>query len=73
MGGQHNVVESSGSGCVIERETSGLYLVSHRSRPGQRLRVATLPCAYAACHGWERSAQAGAHPPDPAPDGSGAG
>ncbi len=58
MGGQHNVVESSGSGCVIERETSGLYLVSHRSRPGQRLRVANLPCAYAACRGWERSEQA---------------
>ena len=57
MAMQHNVVESSGSGCVIERETSGLYLVSHRSRPGQRLRVATLPCAYAACRGWERSEQ----------------
>jgi hypothetical protein len=58
MAGQHNVVESSGSGCVIERETSGLYLVSHRSRPGQRLRVANLPCAYAACRTWERSEQA---------------
>jgi hypothetical protein len=57
MATQHNVVESSGSGCVIERETSGLYLVSHRSRPGQRLRVATLPCAYAACRGWERRQQ----------------
>ena len=57
MDGQHNVVDSSESGCVIERETSGLYLVSHRSRPGQRMRVATLPCAYAACRSWERSEQ----------------
>jgi hypothetical protein len=54
MGDQHNVVNSTGSGCVIERETTGLYLVSHRSRPGQRLRVANLPCAYATCRGWER-------------------
>jgi len=71
MDGQHNVVDSSESGCVIERETSGLYLVSHRSLHGQRLRVANLPCAYAACRGWERNAQA--HPPDTASGGSGAG
>jgi hypothetical protein len=55
MGDQHNVVNSTGSGCVIERETTGLYMVSYRSRPGQRLRVANLPCAYAACRNWERS------------------
>jgi hypothetical protein len=53
-----SVVSATGSGCVIERETSGVYIVSHRDRPRQRLRVATLPCAWATCRDLERQGPA---------------
>lgn len=54
LSGDLSVVRSTGSGCLILRERTGRYAVSHESAPSQLLRVATLAGAYAACHGWER-------------------
>jgi hypothetical protein len=60
LSGDLSVVRSTGSGCLILRERSGRYAVSHERAPQQLLRVATLAGAYAACHGWERDEPAGA-------------
>lgn len=52
--GDLSLVQATGSGCLIYRETSGRYVVSHEEEPTQRLTVATLAGAYAACRGWEQ-------------------
>jgi hypothetical protein len=54
MGSGLSFVNATGSGCVIYRETSGRYVVSHVESPLQRLHAATLAGAYALCQGWER-------------------
>jgi hypothetical protein len=48
-------VNATGSGCVIYRETSGRYVVSHVEEPLHSRPAATLAGAYAVCQGWERS------------------
>ncbi|MEB3321910.1 MAG: hypothetical protein VKI81_03710 [Synechococcaceae cyanobacterium] len=58
------MVSATGTGCVIRRDPTGAFVVSHSLQPGRQLRVATLACAYAACRDWERH-----HPPHP--DGGG--
>jgi len=62
MGTDLAVVNATDSGCVIQRDGAGGYVVSHRQVPEAQRRVATLPCAYAACRDWERRGpgQAGA-------------
>lgn len=57
MGNELSYVNATGAGCVIFRETTGRYVVSHEQQPGQRLRVATLAAAHAACQGLERRDQ----------------
>ena len=52
-----SLVQATGSGCLIYRETSGRYVVSHEQEPQERLTVATLAGAYAACRGWEHRRQ----------------
>lgn len=61
MGADLAVVNATNSGCVIQRDGTGGYVVSHRQVPAAQRRVATLPCAYAACRDWESrgSAQPG--------------
>ena len=54
LSGDLSVVRSTGSGCVILRERSGCYAVSHERAPSQVQRVATLAGAYAVCHGLEQ-------------------
>lgn len=54
MGNELSYVNATGAGCVIFRETTGRYVVSHEQQPSQRLRVATLAAAHAACRGLER-------------------
>jgi hypothetical protein len=49
-----SIVRATGTGCLIGREPSGAYVVWQEQLPGTRLRVPTLPCAYAACRAWER-------------------
>lgn len=56
MGSQPCFVQATVSGCVIYRETTGCYVVSHTDRPLKKVRVATLAGAYAACQGWEKLA-----------------
>lgn len=46
-------VNSTGSGCLIHRETCGRYVVSHAAVPDGQLHAATLAGAYAACRGWD--------------------
>ena len=46
-------VNCTGSGCLIHRETSGRYVVSHAAVPDGQLHAATLAGAYAACRGWD--------------------
>ena len=53
MGNELSLVQSTGSGCLIYRETTGAYVVRHEQVPQQRRMVATLAGAYAACQGWE--------------------
>lgn len=53
MGNELSYVGETGNGCLIYRETSGRYVVSHEQQPQQRRRVATLASAYATCHGLE--------------------
>jgi len=48
-------VNATSGGCRIYRETSGCYVVSHERQPQQRLPVATLAGAYAACSRLERN------------------
>ncbi|MEB3361391.1 MAG: hypothetical protein VKI42_04605 [Synechococcaceae cyanobacterium] len=50
-------MQSTGSGCLIYRETTGAYVVRHEQAPHQRRMVATLAGAYAACQGWELQGQ----------------
>jgi hypothetical protein len=54
MGSGLSFVNATGSGCVIYRETSGRYVVSHVETPLSKLHAATLAGAYAVCQGWER-------------------
>lgn len=54
MGADLSVVNATVSGCVIQRDVAGGYVVSHRQVPEAQRRVATLPCAYAACRDLER-------------------
>lgn len=51
MGSDLSYVGETGHGCLIYRETSGRYVVSHEQQPQQRRRVATLASAYATCQG----------------------
>lgn len=53
MGSDLSFVNATDSGCVIYRETSGRYVVSHLEAPRHSLHAATLAGAYAACRGWE--------------------
>lgn len=53
MGSDLSYVGETGHGCLIYRETSGRYVVSHEQQPQQRRRVATLASAYATCQGLE--------------------
>jgi hypothetical protein len=53
MGNELSYVGETGNGCLIYRETSGRYVVSHEQQPQQHRRVATLASAYATCHGLE--------------------
>lgn len=57
MGNELSLVQSTGSGCLIYRETTGAYVVRHEQAPHQRRMVATLAGAYAACQGWELQGQ----------------
>lgn len=57
MGSELSFVNATGSGCIIFRETTGRYVVSHEEEPRQQLRVATLAAAHAACRGLERKDQ----------------
>jgi hypothetical protein len=50
--GDHlSFVNATGSGCLIHRETTGRYVVSHAAMPDGALHAATLAGAYAACCG----------------------
>lgn len=52
--GELSFVNATGSGCLIHRETTGRYVVSHPQQPRARLMAATLAGAYAACRTWEQ-------------------
>ena len=54
MGSELSFVNATGSGCMIFRETTGRYVVSHAQQPQARLMAATLAGAYAACRTWEQ-------------------
>ncbi|MEB3200231.1 MAG: hypothetical protein VKK62_06865 [Synechococcaceae cyanobacterium] len=54
MGNDLSLVQSTGSGCLIYRDTTGAYVVGHEQAPRQRQHAATLAGAYAACRGWEQ-------------------
>lgn len=58
MGHEFSFVSEAGNGCLIHRETTGRYVVSHKERPQQRRWVATLASAYATCQGWIHHAEA---------------
>ena len=60
MGSELSYVGETGQGCLIYRETSGRYVVSHEQQPQRRRRVATLASAYATCQylAMERNIQA---------------
>lgn len=53
MSSHLSFVNATDSGCVIYRETTGRYVVSHQDAPRDSLHAATLAGAYAACRGWE--------------------
>ena len=53
MSSDLSFVNATDSGCVIYRETTGRYVVSHQDAPRDSLHAATLAGAYAACRGWE--------------------
>ena len=48
-----SVVRTTETGCLIQREVTGRYVVSHPSDPARQTHAATLAGAYAACQGWE--------------------
>ena len=52
MGNELSYVGETGNGCLIYRETTGRYVVSHEQQPHRRRRVATLASAYATCQGF---------------------
>ena len=54
MGSTSCFVQATVSGCVIQRDINGSYVVSQPDRPLKKIRVATLAGAYAACQGWEK-------------------
>lgn len=54
MGSDLAVVSATDTGCVIQRDWGGGYVVSHQQVPEAQRRVATLPCAYAACSDLDR-------------------
>ena len=51
--GHLSFVNATGNGCLIYRETTGRYVVSHEEAPRQRRWATTLAGAYAACQGLE--------------------
>ena len=53
MGNELSYGGETGKGCLIDRETTGHYVVSHEQQPHRRRRVATLASAYATCQGFE--------------------
>lgn len=53
MGNELSYVGETGNGCLIYRETTGRYVVSHEQQPHKRRRVANLASAYATCHDFE--------------------
>ena len=53
MGNELSYVGETGNGCLIYRETTGHYVVSHEQQPHRHRRVATLASAYATCQGFE--------------------
>ena len=57
MGNELSYVGETGHGCLIYRETTGRYVVSHEQQPHRRRRVATLASAYATCHSFELGRQ----------------
>lgn len=59
MGSDLSFVNATASGCLIYRETSGCYVVSHEREPRNQLPVATLAGAYAACSRWEQELHLG--------------
>jgi hypothetical protein len=60
MSSDLSFVNATDSGCVIYRETTGRYVVSHQDAPRDSLHAATLAGAYAACRGWEARLNGGA-------------
>lgn len=56
MGNHLSLVQATDCGCLIYRETTGCYVVSHQDQPKTSIRVATLPGAYAMCQGWRSHA-----------------
>lgn len=54
MGNNLCLVQTMLCGCLIYRETTGCYVVSHQDLPKQSIRVATLPGAYALCRDWQK-------------------
>ena len=57
MGDELSYVGETGNGCLIYRETTGRYVVSHEQQPHLHHRVANLASAYATCHGFEMGRQ----------------
>ena len=53
MGNELSYVGETGNGCLIYRETTGHYVVSHEQQPHRHRRVATLASAYATCQGFK--------------------
>ena len=51
--GELSYVGETGRGCLIYRETSGRYVVTHESHPRGKTPVATLASAYATCQALE--------------------
>lgn len=51
--GELSYVGETGSGCLIHRETTGRYVVSHQEHPRGRAHAATLASAYATCQVFE--------------------
>ncbi|MFM1799785.1 MAG: hypothetical protein RLZZ117_2063 [Cyanobacteriota bacterium] len=54
MGNHLCLVQATDCGCLIYREITGCYVVTHQNRHKAPIRVATLPGAYAMCEGWHR-------------------
>ncbi len=48
------VVSATETGCLIQKDHSCGFVVSHQGKPAEKLRVPTLASAYATCRDWER-------------------